>query len=132
MVRISPLIAGGRYVDLVLGTSVLLALLWHAVVTVLTLMPGKDIPRVDIVDFDKVAHLGAFGLMTWLYLRTRIARPWIIASGCATYGVLIEVAQGQFTVDRQADPYDALANAIGCFLAVLIFTRGFRVVSNGK
>ena len=103
-----------------------LAVLWHVVLTVLTLMPGKDLPQVDIVDFDKVAHLGAFGLMTWLYLRTRIARPAIIAAGCATYGALIEVMQGALTADRQADPYDALANAIGCVLALLIFTTGLR------
>ena len=35
-------------------------------------------------------------------------------------GALVEVCHGYFTTTRQADVYDALANAIGCVLGITI------------
>lgn len=97
------------------------ALLWTIVVTLLTLMPGKDLPHVPIVSFDKIAHLGAFGLMAWLYLRWRPDRAALVTAASASYGALIEVLQGALTADRIADPWDAAANALGCVIALSLW-----------
>ena len=37
------------------------------------------------------------------------------------YGIIIEVLQGKFTVSREADVYDVLANSLGVFVAYLGF-----------
>lgn len=98
---------------------------WTLLVTLLTLMPGKDLPPVGFVGFDKLAHLGVFAVMVALHLGLGTAQPaWstsrgvAVASACALYGGLIELVQGALTADRVADPYDALANALGCALAL--------------
>lgn len=100
---------------------------WTLLVTLLTLMPGKDLPPVGLVGFDKLAHLGVFAVMVLLHLGLGTARSAyassrsvVVAAGCALYGGLIELLQGALTADRVADPYDALANALGCGVALLV------------
>jgi len=100
---------------------------WTLLVTLLTLMPGKDLPPVGLVGFDKLAHLGVFAVMVALHLGVGTTAPWqtssrgvTVAGACALYGGLIELLQGALTADRVADPYDALANALGCGLALLV------------
>jgi VanZ family protein len=103
------------------------AFIWTAIVTLLTLLPGRDMPEIHIINFDKFAHLGVFGLLNLLYLRwQRFGRPEGISSGIVTvlvisYSGLIEFLQGAFYTDRYADPYDFAANATGCLLAWLMF-----------
>ena len=90
-------------------------------------MPGKDLPPVGLVGFDKLAHLGVFAVMVALHLGVGTARSTqgsshsgVVAGACALYGGVIELLQGALTADRVADPYDALANALGCGLALLV------------
>ena len=84
-------------------------------------------PPVGLVGFDKLAHLGVFAVMVALHLGVGTARSaqgsphsGFVAGACALYGGLIELLQGALTADRVADPYDALANALGCGLALLV------------
>jgi VanZ family protein len=100
---------------------------WTLLITLLTLMPGKDLPPVGLVGFDKLAHLGVFAVMVALHLGVGTAvtlraswRGVRVAGACALYGGLIELLQGALTADRVADPYDAMANALGCGLALLV------------
>ncbi len=95
------------------------ALLWTLIVSILTLMPGRDLPEIHIVNFDKIAHLGVFALLEWLYLNwiclgRRINKPLAITLACIVYGGLIEVLQGTFYTDRYADIWDFTFNALGC------------------
>jgi len=106
---------------------VLPALLWTLTVTILTLLPGKDLPTVDIVNFDKLAHFGVFFLLNFLYLRWKLFGPnlkpsaLIITILIIAYGGLIEILQGTFYTDRFADWFDFLANAAGVGTAYLAF-----------
>jgi len=102
------------------------AIVWTLVIAFLTLLPGKDLPEISIVNFDKVAHLGVFALLQFLYLRW-LGRylMWITVS-CIFYGGLIELLQGAFYVDRYADVWDFVFNALGCLVALFIYKAWFK------
>jgi VanZ family protein len=102
---------------------VLPALVWTFVVTLLTLMPGKDLPEINLINFDKFAHIGVFGLLNLLYLRwyrfgvEKGFEAWKVSLIVILYSGLIELLQGIFYVDRFADWADFAANTLGCILA---------------
>lgn len=103
------------------------AILWTSIVTVLTLLPGKDLPEVNIVNFDKMAHLGVFGLLAFLYLRWKFFGTGLnlsirnILLIIIAYGGCIEIMQGTFYTDRHADLIDFIANGTGVILGWLSF-----------
>jgi VanZ family protein len=104
------------------------ALLWTLLVSILTLMPGRDLPEVRIVNFDKMAHFGVFALLEWLYLYwlclgRSINKPGLITLACIAYGGLIEILQGTFYTDRHADVWDFTFNSIGCLGGWLAFSK---------
>lgn len=97
------------------------AIVWTLVVAFLTLLPGKDLPEVNIVNFDKAAHLGVFGLLEWLYLLWIPKRYLHITLICVLYGGILEVLQGTFYEDRHADVWDFVFNALGCMMALGLY-----------
>jgi VanZ family protein len=106
------------------------ALVWSLVTTVLCLLPGKDLPEVNIVNFDKLGHLSVFGLLCLLYLRWYAVIPkktlkgkLLIVTAVVLYGGLMELLQGAFYSDRTADWYDIAANSTGCLLALFVSLR---------
>lgn len=107
------------------------AILWSVLVTVLCLLPGKDLPPIHIVNLDKVFHCLFFGILNWFYLRWAsivvlqnvLIKFVLITSAVIGYGGLMEILQGSFYSDRMADIYDFLANAVGCLLALLIIQK---------
>jgi VanZ family protein len=103
------------------------ALLWTLIVSILTLLPGRDLPDVHIVNFDKMAHFAVFGLLEWLYLKwiclgRSISKPGLITLACVAYGGLIEILQGAFYIDRYADFWDFLFNSLGCLGGWIVFS----------
>ena len=106
---------------------VLPAIAWTIIVTILTLLPGKDLPDVQIVNFDKFAHVGVFFLLSLLYSRWKlygkglnVSLPLIVVV-IILYGGLIEILQGTFYTDRYADIYDFIANGVGAILGGIIY-----------
>ena len=111
------------------------ALLWAAVVLVLTLMPGSDLPTwgwADAIQLDKLVHAGLFGVQTVL-----LGRAWTSGEGgrsappspfalavlaTIAFGGFIEVMQGLMAMGRHADFADLLADSVGA-LAGLVFLR---------
>lgn len=85
-------------------------------------------------NFDKVLHFTAyFGLtILWLVYRWKRERSnqslsikgitWT-AVLIVGYGIIIEILQGRFTVDRIADGWDVLANSLGVLLGVIAFIK---------
>ncbi len=90
-----------------------------ALVLAVSLWPMPEPPPIN-TGWDKTDHVAAFvvlgllGLPSWPHDRVRVL------VGLLVYGGLIEVLQG-FTVYRQADWRDWVADAVGVGLAVLIF-----------
>ena len=104
-----------------------LAQLWTLFVAVLCLMNGSNLPHIRANGVDKYVHfifhfLFAFFWFMYLYknnLRLRIAALWVLV-GSLTFGILIELAQAFFTVSRNADVYDVLANTVGALAALCV------------
>jgi VanZ family protein len=104
-----------------LAPALLRPRLWRALwglaivaVFVVCLLPGADLPPVP-EGGDKVEHFVTYLLLAWgavqLFARPR---PLLLALlGLVLMGGVIEVLQGALTVDRAADPADALANTLG-------------------
>jgi VanZ family protein len=103
---------------------------WLILTTVLCLLPGKDMPEIDILNFDKAAHFFVFGLLCFLWLRfllslkfthqSKRSKVLFIALAIILYGGLMEVLQGVFYEDRTADVFDFIANSLGVITAGVI------------
>ena len=79
-----------------------------------------------IPHFDKVIHAIGYGVLAVLACGLFASAParaaallWLLV-----FGGLIELAQGAWAVNRQADAGDLLANALGIAFAALLFRRG--------
>ncbi|MFT4257417.1 MAG: VanZ family protein [Pseudoxanthomonas sp.] len=98
-----------------------LCLWWLAValVVVACLMPAHDLPPIP-EGSDKLEHMLAFFLLSASAVQLYATRHVLIfvAIGLLLLGIGIEWAQGAFTADRAADPFDFLADAIGVALGM--------------
>jgi hypothetical protein len=109
------------------------AVVWTILITILCLMPGKDLPSVSIVNFDKFVHISFFGALNALYLRWAIfgnglkISPLKITLFTIFYGGMIEILQGTFYTDRHADVMDFISNSVGALIALycIRFTPNF-------
>lgn len=102
-----------------------IAIFWTLLILAACSIPGKDIPSIDIVSFDKFAHFSIFAGYGWLWmwaLRGALASrmKWVLTSGMA-YAIFTEIYQGFLPFERQPDPLDALANMAGLVTAVLLY-----------
>ncbi|WP_045765407.1 membrane protein [Xanthomonas albilineans] len=93
-----------------------LGLWWLAIVVLIYLCMIPQPPQLlDMPEGDKVEHFLAYLLLAagavQLYAGPR-AWTWA-ALGLLALGVGIEFAQGAWTSTRSADPFDALADALG-------------------
>ena len=103
----------------------IVAILWTLLILAACSIPGKDIPSINIVSFDKFAHFGVFAGYGWLWmwaLRGALNRrmKWVLASGFA-YAIFTEIYQGFLPFEREPDPLDALADIAGLVTAVLLY-----------
>ncbi len=105
-----------------------LALWWMAVLgtIVVCLIPPPPIPLPD--NSDKIEHFLAYFLLAssavQIYQRGA-ALVWA-AVGLVGLGIGIEFAQGALTVNRMADPMDALANIVGVLAGMAIAVTPLR------
>lgn len=103
----------------------LLALCWTLGILVACSIPGKDLPAINIVSFDKFAHFAVFMGFGWLWMRAIRGAParrarYVLGAGFA-YAVLTEIYQGLLPFERTPDPMDALANTIGLLVGVVAY-----------
>ncbi len=77
---------------------------------------------VSIQNFDKVLHFSIYGLLAaiacWVWPKMDGWKIWL---GVAACGGLMEVCQGYFTQGRVPSLADALANAIGAAIAIMLY-----------
>ncbi len=123
-----------------------------AVVAALSLLPARLFHGVEtalppVHGFDKIVHAVMYAALTVVYLRARPSaergelRTALEAAVIASlYGALMELCQNAFTVSRQMDPFDEIANAAGAFASALVLRawarhrmrRGAAPVSNDR
>jgi VanZ family protein len=104
------------------------AMIWLAIITWLSVTPGVQMPKFNLISADKLAHAAAYGLLAGLLIRAvRRARQraisragmWGIFGFSTAYGALMEWVQGTFFPGRFFEYDDMLANAAGAFLALI-------------
>jgi VanZ family protein len=84
-------------------------------------------PFINVPNFDKVVHLGMyFGLMSVIILENRKTiksrgHLYLIGLIPLLYGILMEILQATLTLTRSGSFYDALADASGVFLSILLW-----------
>jgi VanZ family protein len=85
----------------------------------LSMGPPPPIPS-NLPEGDKIGHALAYGVLSaWAVMIFRTRRAWWrSAAALMALGVAIEFAQGALTTNRTADPYDALADALGILLGL--------------
>lgn len=107
-------------------------IIWAIVIFILCAIPGKDLPETTLVripHFDKIVHFGMFFIMgIFLYselsIQTSLNRGkkiWISLSIIISYGAIIEYLQENYFISRSGDYVDLLADALGGFIAVLMY-----------
>ncbi len=107
-----------------------LSIFWAALILVLCLMPGKDLPSITIFEFDKIIHFIIYVLLALLMyygwrkqdsftsLHQNTFMKILLITSC--YGFAVEIMQELFTADRHFDIFDALANSTGAVAGSLL------------
>lgn len=98
--------------------------MWVAMIAatvVVCLLPPPPVPDLGINQVDKLEHIAGYlvlAAMARALFATRIA---LIGAGLAlvALGIGLEIAQGQLTVTREPDAWDALANTVGVLLGLM-------------
>jgi VanZ family protein len=108
------------------------ALLSLLAITFLSLSSNVPMPKVNFFSPDKVAHAGAYAVLTGLLAlglrksQGSLSNRKLLLIFCfaAGYGALMEWVQGSFFPNRFFEYYDMLANASGALFAILILNLG--------
>lgn len=92
-----------------------------ALVLVLTLLPSAPSPSIaGVANVDKLLHAGAWGMLALVTYRPFFRRRALLCWGALVlFGIAIELAQ-TLLPPRGADAWDALSDACGAALGVLV------------
>lgn len=113
--------------------SLAFALVWTVVIFGLCCTPGRYVPTahwLDLLSFDKLVHASIFFVLSsfwFLYLvktgHVTSVRIALVMIANISYGGMLEVLQATVFSQRSGDWADFIANSLGCFLALLFFSR---------
>ncbi len=102
-----------------------LAIAWTLLIFILCLLPGNELPKVNLPFIDKWAHVILFAGFSFLWLcagpTARITNLFILLLVSIFIGWLVEYIQGAFVPGRYQDNMDTLADAIGGLAGILLF-----------
>jgi len=96
-------------------------------ITVGSLIPLKNGLGIGVQVSDKILHASGYFLLTISWLLTLRPKTYLwksiilVTLTVFIYGIIIEILQGVFTYNRQADIYDVFANLSGITIAMLFF-----------
>lgn len=112
---------------------------WFIVIYILITLPGKDIPKstfLDEISFDKIVHMGIFGLLTvffcWPFYKSDLiiekrAKYFImIALLTSAWGYSTELIQKfRPELGRTYDLFDWAADSIGALIGYIFSRKKF-------
>lgn len=108
------------------------AIVWTIGITIASLVKLNNLPTVSIPGNDKTAHFVFYLVffVLWYFGLKRFVKynnfNLILVLITLFYGICMEFFQAKFTTNRQADPFDVLANTLGTFLGffvIFLYTR---------
>lgn len=116
------------------------AILWAAIILVLTLTPGEHVPQVGVFSYDKLGHSIIFGIQSFLIPFGLASHPKVSLSMKSIliisliftiiYGAGLEIMQ-HFIPGRAMDYVDALANTLGAIVGIIAFYLLNKMKSKG-
>lgn len=92
------------------------------VIFTLAMIPQPVVPMV-VAFQDKLHHCAAFAVLMLMGWAGWPSRGLWVAGGLVLYGLLIEVAQDQFTTNRVGEPMDWLADSVGIAIGLGLIRR---------
>jgi VanZ family protein len=111
---------------------------WFFVVLVLICLPGKEIPKIGwltSINFDKVVHVGVFGLLSVLFCwpfyyssvgnKERLQYFIKIAIATSIWGLTTEFIQRFLIPGRSFDLMDWAADSLGALIAWWFCSKKF-------
>lgn len=101
----------------------ILALVWLLVTLALLGFPVDALPEPSLIGVDMGAHLALFALGTVLALRGWPRHTTAVIVALLVLAPLAELWQWALPTGRQANAYDALANAAGVALGGWVYLR---------
>jgi VanZ family protein len=108
------------------------SILLSVAITVGSLISLKNGLGIGMQVSDKILHTSGYCLLTISWLLTFRPKTYLWKSIILVtlvvfiYGIIIEILQGVFTYNRQADIYDVFANLSGITIATLFFAFVFK------
>lgn len=98
---------------------------WTLLIFILCLLPGDELPDVQIPLADKWAHVILFGVFSFLWLcavpTRNLSFLLILFTITVFLGWLVEYIQGHFVTGRTQDNMDTLADSIGGITGIVVF-----------
>ncbi|MBZ0098902.1 MAG: VanZ family protein [Taibaiella sp.] len=111
-----------------------LAIAWTLLIFILCLLPGNELPKVNVPFIDKWAHVVLFAGFSFLWLCAgptgRLTNLFILLVVSIFVGWLVEYIQGAFVPGRYQDDMDILADAAGGLAGILLFVLFYYIARN--
>ena len=102
---------------------------WLLIIFIQSSFPAIELPKVELVSFDKILHMGVYGLLTFLCYISLIhlsspnfpGKSALLWSSfiCMFYGATDEIHQ-YFVPNRSCELQDWFADALGVVIAIVI------------
>ncbi len=100
------------------------------IILILSAIPGQELPKVQIINIDKLVHAIMFAFLTILlakgFSRQTVFefthQHYLLTSVlcCILYGGLIEILQATVCINRAGDWFDFLWDAIGSIIGASV------------
>lgn len=103
----------------------IIAFFWTGLITWLSLVSFENIPKVSvsIPGKDKIIHFVFYFVFVFLWTKALNIQKWkqqiIMVLSAIFYGIIIEIFQDVFTLTRNADIFDIVANTFGAIIGCL-------------
>ena len=113
-----------------------LSIFYTIALTILSLIPLKDLPNLNTGFDDKIAHFLLYALFCLMWFLSfqffKIKRSLFLAFAFSVlFGLIIELLQSEVTAYRSADVLDFLANTIGALaMSTLIYIKKEVIIKN--
>lgn len=104
-------------------------ILWALIIFIQSSFPAVELPKVEIISFDKIVHMGVFGLLAGLcYLSLiHLNRESTFTLNAFLWSAVITIIYGAsdefhqyFVPNRSSEVQDWLADVVGVLIMLLI------------